>query len=170
MKFYNNNNGIIVICILFLLQMYIAASGVCSCTKRTPYCNRHEILGVQFNHFFFFLFLGVFFPSYFWTFFILGVLWEFLEIMLDRNEEWTIKNIGGCLSDPPSNLRNTIYNYKVYKGIDKYLNPIDRFFNIKNSTIHAWHGSIAEIVPNVIGFGIGILINKYLLFKYFKNM
>ena len=43
------------------------------------------------------------------------------------------------------------------------MNPIDKFFNIKNSKIHSWHGSIAEVVPNILGFILGIWINKYII-------
>jgi hypothetical protein len=164
MKFYNNKNGVILVCIIFLLIMYIGGKYGCSCDKKTKNCYRKEILGVQYNHFYFFIFLGIVFPSYFWTFQILGLLWELLEIVLDRNEQWAIKHLGGCFSDTPrENKENTIFNFKVYKGVNKYMNPIDKFFNIKNSKIHSWHGSIAEVIPNILGFILGIWINKYII-------
>jgi len=164
MTFYNNKKGVIVVCILFLLIMYFGGKNVCSCEKKTKKCYRTEILGVQYNHFYFFIFLGIVFPSYFWTFQILGLLWELLEIILDRNEQWTIENIGGCFSEASrENKENSIYNFKVYKGVDKYMNPIDKFLNIKNSKIHSWHGSIAEVIPNILGFILGIWINKYII-------
>jgi len=164
MKFYNNKKGVILVCIIFLLMMYFGGKYECSCEKKTKDCYRKEILGVQYNHFYFFLFLGIAFPSYFWTFQVLGLLWELLEIILDRNEEWTIKKLGGCFSEAPrENKENSIYNFKVYKCVDKYMNPIDKFFNIKNSKIHSWHGSIAEVIPNILGFILGIWINKYII-------
>ena len=83
-------------------------------------------------------------------------------MILDKNEKWTIKNLGGRLSERP-NIKNSIYNFKVYKGMDKYVNPIDKFFNIKNSKLHFWHGSIAEVVTNIISFIVGIKINKYII-------
>jgi hypothetical protein len=83
-------------------------------------------------------------------------------MMLDKNEKWTIQHLGGCLSEQPNNIKNSIYNFKVYKEVDKYVNPIDKFFNIQNSKIHFWNGSIAEVVSNIIGFIIGMGINKYL--------
>jgi len=164
MNFYNNTKGVILVCIFFLLFMYYEGKTGCSCIKKTKDCYRTEILGVQYNHFYFFLFLGIAFPSYFWTFQVLGLLWELFEIVLDRNEEWAMKNFGGCFSEAPrENKENSIYNFKVYKGVDKYMNPIDKLFNIKNSKIHSWHGSIAEIIPNILGFILGILINKYII-------
>ena len=84
-------------------------------------------------------------------------------MVLDKNEKWTIQNLGGCLSDRDKNIKNSMYNFKVYKGANKYINPVDKFFNIKNSKIHFWHGSVAEIFANIIGFIIGIGINTYII-------
>jgi len=164
MNFYNNTKGVILVCILFLLFMYYEGKTGCSCIEKTKNCYRTEILGVQYNHFYFFLFLGLTFPSYFWTFQVLGLLWELLEIIFDRNEEWVITHLGGCFSEVPrENIENSIFHFKVYKRVDKYMNPIDKFFNIKNSKIHSWHGSIAEVIPNILGFILGIWINKYII-------
>ena len=68
-------------------------------------------------------------------------------MVLDKNEKWTIQNLGGCLSDRDKNIKNSIYNFKVYKGANKYINPIDKFFNIK-------------ILKFIFGMG---LLPKYLL-------
>ena len=98
----------------------------------------------------------------------MGILWELLEILMDKNENYTIKLFGGCLSEKPKPKKKTsgdgdsIYNFNVYKKTNKYLNPIDKYFNIKNSKIHFWHGSIAEIIPNVLGFWVGVLLNKFI--------
>ena len=94
-----------------------------------------------------FIFIGFFFPSYFWTFQIVGLLWEFFEIFLDRNESETIKYLDGCLSKKPKHIgEQSIYNFKVYKNVDKYLNPVDRFFNIKNSKIHFWQKKKVQLI------------------------
>ena len=161
-KLYNNINGVIIVCIVFVIIMYHRGKYQCDCNKTTTNCIRREILGVQYNHFIFFIFMGICFPSYFWTFQTLGLLFELFEMILDKNEKWTIQNLGGCLSKSPNNIKNSIYNFKVYNDMDKYVNPIDKFFNIKNSKLHFWNGSIAEVVSNIIGFIIGIGINKYL--------
>lgn len=164
MKIYNNINGVIIVLILFNVAMLYHGKYNCSCDVEHTKCVRHEILGVQYSHLYFFIFIGFFFPSYFWTFQIVGLLWEFFEIFLDRNESETIKYLDGCLSKKPKHIgEQSIYNFKVYKNVDKYLNPVDRFFNIKNSKIHFWHGSIAEVVLNVIAFFIGFGLNKLLL-------
>jgi hypothetical protein len=55
------------------------------------------------------------------------------------------------------------YFYTVYRGIEKPLNYIDKLFNVKNSTLHGWHGSVAELIPNLIGFLIGYTINRFCL-------
>jgi len=78
---------------------------------------------------------------------------------LDKNEDIVFR-YGGCLD-------KDIYNkeYIVGYGEDKYLNPIDKYFNIKNSKKHIWHGSLAEIFYSTIFFIIGCLI-KLLLTKF----
>lgn len=161
--FYNNNQGFFMLGVLFLLYMYYIAIS-CPCDKKAlRTCTRHEIYGVQFNHFIFFAFIGFYFPSYFYTSQILGVLFEYIEYLADIYENFIIKYVGGCLTNN-SNLytnKNLLY-YIVYRNEKKYLNPIDRFFGINNSKIHGWHGSIAEILVNVIGFIIGYGINKLL--------
>ena len=50
--------------------------------------------------------------------------------------------------------------YIISKNHNKYVNPLDRLFGIKNSKIHGWHGSVAEIVVNIIGFKIGSYLSK----------
>ena len=159
---YNNINGVILVCICFVIVMYHRGKYQCG-YKNTTNCYRREILGVQYVHISFFIFLGISFPSFFWTFQTLGLLFELFEMVLEKNEKWTIHNLGGRLSERPKNIKNSIYNFKVYKGMDKYVNPIDKFFNIKNSKLHFWHGSIAEVVTNIISFIVGIKINKYII-------
>lgn len=145
-ELYNNINGVIIVCISFVLIMYYRGKYMCSCNKNIN-CYRREIFGVQYNHLIFFIFLGTIFPSYFVTFQILGILFELFEMVLDKNEKWTIQNLGGCLSDRDTNIKNSMYNFKVYKGANKYINPIDKFFNIK-------------ILKFIFGMG---LLPKYLL-------
>ena len=139
MNLYNNHKGIILFIIGFLLWAYFLGKS-CPCNEPTN-CVRREFYGIQLNHFALYICIGFIFPSYFWTFFFLGVIWELLEYVLDKNPNWVV-------------------NYIVYKGVKKSLHPIDRFFGIENSTIHGWHGSPAELLPNTIGFAIGFLINK----------
>ena len=161
MNFYNNNKGVILTLIILNLIMIYYGKVICRCDRKSKYCYRKEILGVQYSHFIGFVLLGLFFPSYFWTFQIVGIIWELLEILMDKNEKYTLELVAGCLSEKPEDqANNTIYNFNVYKGTEKYINPIDRYFNIKNSKIHFWHGSVAEIIPNILGFGTGILLNK----------
>lgn len=163
MKLYDNINGIVLVSLIFILWA-INLGKECPCDKETEReCIRHEFYGVQFNHLIFFVFLGYVFPSYFYTWMIIGVLWEYLEYLLDKNPLLVVKYIGGCLNNAPSNYvhsKNKLYNYFVFKGIPKYVNPIDKLFNIENSTLHGWHGSVAELIPNYVGFMCGYYLNK----------
>ena len=87
-------------------------------------------------------------------------MWEFIEYLADINEEFIIEYIGGCLMlNPKTESNNNPANHIVYRGEEKFLNPIDKMFGIKNSKIHGWHGSIAEIVVNIVGFYFGYIIN-----------
>ncbi len=165
LNLYNNQNGIILISILFILSMYYFGKS-CPCdNEKKNYCIRREFYGVQLNHLVFFIILGILFPSYFIIIQILGILFELAEYYLDKNNEYVKKYIGGCLMEKPKNVKNNnLADYKVYKNIPKYLNHIDKFFGIKNSTLHGWHGSVAEVIINIIGFGIGYFLNK-MIFK-----
>ena len=162
MKFYNHSNGIILVCILFLFWAYNLGKN-CPCTRDTS-CTRVEFYGVQKSHFILFIIIGILFPSYFYTFQFLGVLWELFENILDNNPSIVTNYIGGCLKYPPSDdYNNNPENYIVYRGIEKPLNIIDKLFNIKNSTIHVWHGSVAELIPNMLGFIVGYIVNKNII-------
>ena len=163
MKLYNHQTGIIIFCILFLWFAYSYGQS-CPCSKDTN-CIRIEFYGVQLNHFTLFITIGLLFPSYFYTFQGLGILWEIAEHILDRYPTIVTQYTGGCLKYPPSDYDDTDNprsNYVVYRGIEKPLNYIDKIFNIKNSTIHGWHGSIAELIPNLLGFLLGYYINTTL--------
>jgi len=164
MNLYNNDYGVLCFCTLFLYWAYSYWTKL-SCNKNTS-CTRIEFYGIQLNHLILFIILGLLFPSYFYTFQGLGILWEFAEHILELYPKLVIKYIGGCLGYPPSNYnhsKNSIANYTVYRNIKKPLNPIDKFFNIKNSTLHGWHGSVAELVHNFFGFIIGIDLNHFLI-------
>lgn len=167
MKLYNNINGIFLFIIIFLIWAYLLGKECpCDIEKETR-CIRKEFYGIQLNHFVLYSVLGLFFPSYFFTFQGFGILWEFVEFILDNNPILVIKYIGGCLKRAPPDYvdkNNHPSNYTVYRDIEKPLNIIDKFFNIKNSTLHAWHGSPAELVPNLLGFLLGIYINKYIFY------
>ena len=166
MKLYNTRRGIVLFVILFMIWAYQLGNN-CPCTKDSR-CVRHEFYGVQLNHFVLFIFIGFVFPSHFFTVQALGVLWEFAEFLLDRNPEIVEKYIGGCLKYPPLNhneSENKPWDYVVYRGLEKPLNVIDQILGIKNSKIHGWHGSPAEIVPNLLGFGVGYYLNKFVSSK-----
>lgn len=166
MKLYNHTNGILIFCILFLWWAYSYGQG-CPCSTDTN-CIRIEFYGVQLNHFTLFITIGLLFPSYFYTFQGLGIVWELAEYVLDKYPILVTRYTGGCLKYPPPDYdddANPRSNYVVYRGIEKPLNYIDKLFNIKNSTIHGWHGSVAELIPNVLGFLLGSYINS----KVFKK-
>jgi len=163
MILYNHPNGILLISILFILSMYYYGKG-CPCNEIDTKCTRREFYGVQYNHFVFFIILGFVFPSYFFVIQFLGILFELFEYYLDKNNDFVIKYINGCLMKKPKHIKNNpVYNYSVYRNIPKYVNPIDKFFGIKNSTLHGWHGSVAEVILNILGFLIGYFLNKMII-------
>tara|TARA_B100000927_G_C16444874_1_gene461352 strand:+ start:728 stop:1240 length:513 start_codon:yes stop_codon:yes gene_type:complete len=160
MKIYNTNAGFILLSIMFMMSMMFLA-GKCPCDDiEKTRCLRYEFYGVQLNHLSMFMVIGLFFPSFFFTSQIAGILWELLEYMADINDDFIQKYIGGCLMLNPGNPNNNPANHVVYRGEEKYLNPIDRLFGIKNSKIHGWHGSVAEVFVNLLGFCVGYVINK----------
>ncbi len=163
-KLYDTNIGFVLLSALFLFSMaFFALYCPCDNISKTK-CVRYETYGIQLNHFFFFTFIGALFPSYFYTSLILGILWEYLEYLADINDNFVEKYVGGCLMNNPNvKPNNNPANHIVYRGEQKYLNPIDRFFGIKNSKIHGWHGSIAEIFVNIAGFAFGYILNREII-------
>ena len=162
-KFNDKDYRLIAVIILFIAWFFTYGPS-CPCGKRKKHkikgCYRFEIMGVQTNHLYFFIFLGYFFPEYFFTIQGLGVLWELFEMYLDHNERFASR-FGGCLSERDITIGNSWYNDRlVVAGEKKYLNPIDRLFGIKNSTVHSWHGSVAELFVNLIGFAIGAFFSR----------
>lgn len=167
---YNKNIHLSIIGVLFIIWCFLLGKR-CPCgykniSKRKG-CYRLEIFGVQTNHLYFFAFFGYFFSEYFYIIQGAGILWELFEMYLDKNEKFAF-SIGGCLAKQDYNLSNAwYYNYLITEGKEKYLNPIDRLFGIKNSKKHGWHGSVAEIFVNLIGFGIGSYLNtKFNMYEY----
>jgi hypothetical protein len=149
---------LLIIIVLFLVWAVLHGRA-CPCDKPTVNeCVRDEVWGVQPNHFIFFMILGFLFPKKFWEFMILGLLWEILELYISKHPEF-IKKFGGCLtrrgvvSDVPG---------RVYAGERKYHNPIDEALGIEHPQWHTWHGSIAELIPNALGFITGSLIIKWI--------
>jgi len=159
MKIIDNGYFVIGFIVLFILWVY-SLKYACPCDNvEQSFCTRVEFYGVQYNHFVLFLLLGFTFPSYFYTFLILGILWELYEYILHLYPRLVYKQLGGCLMERPKNKHwNPPYFYYVYRDEPKYYNIIDRVFGIHNSTIYTWHHSIAEIIPNIIGF----LLGKYI--------
>ena len=159
---YNNKIGLLIILVATICLFYYVGQYECPCNKKhNSLCYRTEFYGMQFNHLFFFIFLGIMFPDYFIVIQIFGIAFELLEILLDHYQEFTIKYLGGCYSNNPDKTKpNPPYFYKVWKNEKKNLNPIDQLFNLQPSKLHSFNGSIAEIIPNIIGFGIGWFINK----------
>ena len=160
--YYNNKKGILLVFILFLIYILIVKYN-CNCVNPNKYCYRKESYGIQINHAIFFMFLGIFFPSYFYTFVLLGIIWEFFEYLIHIFPSLFNLMQGCMINNNYPNIKQKKYLFFVYKDEEKPLNIIDSFFNIKNSKTHLWHHSIAEIIINIIFFIIGKSINKYYL-------
>lgn len=157
----NKNFQLTILACGFILW-FINLGKACSCGKQKKQnsedCYRFEIWGVQPNHFYLFAFLGYFYPEYFYLIQTVGILWEIFEHLLERYPKWGFK-LGGCLDNKPKK-DNWHNRHLIYKGKEKYYNPLDRLFGIKNSKVHGWHGSAAEIIVNIIGFGFGYYLQK----------
>ena len=163
---YNRLYGVLLMAAIFAVSMYVVGVVSCNCDYDTGFCKRYEFYGVQFSHFFFFTFLGFYFPSYFVLIQTGGVLWEVFEYYLEQNEEIAKHYFGGCLSEKPATQTfNPPYFYRVYRDIPKYKNPVDQLAGIDNSKTIIWHSSVAEIIPNVVGFLFGSFLNQYVKFK-----
>ena len=122
-------------------------------------CYRFEIYGIQVNHIYYFFLLGYFFPEYFIIIQTFGIVWELFEYYLDKNDK-LLSVIGGCLDKKPK-VKNWHTKQLVYANKEKNYNIIDRIFGIRNSVRHGWHHSVAEIVINILAFGMG---------SYFQNI
>ena len=148
--------------LLFVLFFVWARSHgkACPCDRPSEYeCVRDEVWGFQMNHFYLMMIMGMIFPDRFWPFMIMGLLWEIWEWYITQYPEFVYK-FGGCLtrrgvsSDKPG---------RVYAGERKYHNPIDEALGLEHPQWHTWHGSAAELVPNVLGFLAGSMITQNLV-------
>ena len=167
---YNKNTQLAIVGILFIVWFFLMCIN-CPCgyknVNKRKGCYRFEIFGVQTNHLYFFIFLGYFFSEYFYLIQSAGVLWELFEMYLDKNEKFAF-SLGGCLGRPDYKLRSEwYYKHLVTERKEKYLNPLDAALGIQTSKKHGWHGSVAEIVVNLIGFGIGSYAHKH--FAKYEN-
>jgi len=144
---------LILLYIFAILKLYINTI-ICPCNnnKNKGYCYRYEICGILPTKFITKFILGYFFYEYYLFIIPTIILFELFEIYLDKNEELVLKYIGGCFDIDKYNK-----DYLVGYNENKYLNTIDKIFDIKNSKKHIWHGSIAEIFYSLIFFLIGYL-------------
>ena len=143
---------LILLYVFVIINLYLNKL-ICPCdnNRSKGYCYRYEYKGILIRKYFTFFILGYFFYEYYLFIIPTIILWELFEIYLDKNENIVFK-FGGCLD-------KDIYNKEYIVGYneEKYLNPIDKFFNIKNSKKHMWHGSIAEIIYGILFFIFGYL-------------
>ena len=169
LNIYLANKNIQLFALGCLFVMWVRNMRIdCPCSKKkkqTYQCYRLEYWGVQANHIYTFAFLGFFFPEYFYVIQTTGILWELFEYYVHKNNN-VLKDIGGCL-DPPSKKSRYYKGSLIVKGREKEYNIIDRLFNIKNSTQHGWHHSVAEVVVNIISFLVGSHLKKHITIQLF---
>jgi hypothetical protein len=155
---------IIGVSILFIGWVFnLGLECPCPSTRKNEGCMRYEILGIQPSHFIFFIIMGFFFSNYFYTFLILGILWEIFEYYLHKDSKF-LKKLGGCLELPGKTkpkTRGLGFGEIIYANRMKKYNAIDRFFGIKNSTKHGWHHSVAEVLLNIAGFYVGSYLHNH---------
>jgi hypothetical protein len=143
----------------FILWHYIHGSQ-CPCSDVNPKCGRVEFYGFQLNHIALFIVLGYLFPNRFLFFMTMGILWEIYEYILQRNPKYIHQHLGGCLKIHPPGMRQNPWNFNVYSGEKKYLNPVDKFFNIPVDTSNTWQPSVTEVLANLVGFMIGLKLRE----------
>ena len=149
-------NKIYYLIIIIIIQLFLYTI-ICNCKNNNKnYCFRYEYKGVLISKILLLFILGLFFSEYYLIIFTIFILWEIFEMYLDINDNIVLK-YGGCLD-------KDIYNKEYIVGYneEKYLNSIDKFFNIKNSKKHMWHGSISEIIYGILFFILGYL-SKFII-------
>ena len=107
-------------------------------------CHRGEA-NAALSHFVFYVGLGYAFPTWFWFWQGLGVLWEIVELYVHRNQ-WLLSYTGGC-----------VHSDMIGKQEGNHL---DRLIGIHPPDNHVWHPSVSDIAYNLIGFGVGVLASK----------
>ena len=112
-------------------------------------CARYEINGWQINHLIFYTCLGVLFPDDFWLWQVLGVLWELLEFVPYVYPS-VLSYVGGC----------------VDVGVTSETHWIDQCVGLHSPRAHFWHVKLTDVIQNVVGFGIGVLVYRGVVSKY----
>lgn len=92
------------------------------------------------SHVAFFAFIGYCFPTRFFFWQLLGILWEVSEFMVDANPH-LLKYIGGC-------AHQDIKQENIGNIIDNALGKLP-------TQDHVWHPSFSDVFCNIIGFMIG---------------
>lgn len=114
--------------LIFFILWFLSKSILCPCEssklfgeslrKYKPkfYCNRLEFYGVQPSHLIVFSILGYVFPNNFIIIQLIGIIWELIEYIIDKNRE-SLLYIGGCLDK--FNKFNKSNNKLIYKTVRK---------------------------------------------------
>jgi len=137
---------IIFIVILFILYYIKRGKIDCACpsTKNNTKmkCYRFEIYGLQINHLLFYTIIGFCYPNYFYTWQLLGLIWELIE-SIPIFYPFILNYIGGCIDK----------KHKI-----NIINPIDSWIYVPKN--HFWHPKLSDLLLNLIGFKIGSFIKK----------
>lgn len=137
-------------------------SQVCNCrdnsiiTKKTKYklCQEFQYKGLSMSHLLLWIVIGFIFPDKFWLSQLIGVLFEVLEygiVYYDNNaniQNKILYYLGGCMYYP----RNKANTHHI---LDAPLGP--------HSNKHWWHVKFTDIILNVIGFLLGLMLYKIIL-------
>ena len=144
----DNNVKITIIIIILFILYYLYRGRMCPCPNHLEGNNCHglEFYGLQINHLIFYFFIGYLFPTHFFTWQLLGFIWELLEFIPSYYPN-ILPYLGGCIEKSKIN--------------DYYINILDR--GIPRNKYHFWHPKLSDLVLNLIGFGIGYILknNKF---------
>lgn len=131
--------------LVIFITYYIVRGLQCPCPYSSDnFCYRFEFYGLQINHLIFYIIIGYLFPQYFFTWQMLGLMWELFELLPTYYPDTFLPYIGGCI--------------QMDKRDKFYVNIIDTL--LPRSKEHFWHPKLSDILLNIIGFMIGYYVRR----------
>ena len=146
----NGDRKLAIVIVIAFTTYYALIGSRCPCPNTQASddaqldCHRGEA-NAALSHFAFYMGLGYAFPTWFWFWQGLGVLWELAELLVHRNQR-LLSYTGGCVHTDMTGKQEG--------------NSLDSLFGINPPHNHVWHPSASDVAYNLIGFGMGVLASK----------